>query len=96
MSRFKKKQMTVLTHIKFDARKYTATSTEIGTLSLYTYRGVGTCLRVEGQDQKGGGGQRTGILSKKLYFEVILVKFQQQWGQLPFLFATPLTYVSMW
>ena len=42
-------------------------------------RGVGTCLQV-GARSKVGGGQSTGIFSKKLYFEAILVKFKQKWG----------------
>ena len=29
------------------------------------------------------GGQKEGILSKNLYFEGILLKFQQKWGDSP-------------
>ena len=61
-------------------------------------RAVGTCLKVGGKIKSGGGGQRTGFLRKNLYFEVILVKFEQKWGgQLPTpapLFPTPLQRVG--
>ena len=39
----------------------------------YPSRAVGTCAQVGGMVQSGG--QREGILSKKLYFQGILVKF---------------------
>ena len=43
------------------------------------------------------GGQRTWILTKNLYFEAILVKFQQKWvGSFPPapLYPTPLTLID--
>ena len=49
---------------------------------IFSVQGCWNLLRSGGQDQRcvfgGRGGQRTGILREKPYFEAILVRFKQK------------------